>query len=152
MKKAILFLIALILLFFSVLSMTANGSGYIITEKDVEAIKKASLDYIEGWYEGNAERMERALHPDLAKRGVFVDKKTGKIVMRSVGAEDMVKYTKTGTGKSPEKKEKVKLTILDVYTNTACVKIISPDYVDYLHLARYEDGWAIVNVLWEMNQ
>jgi len=152
MKKTILFLIALLLLYFSVLSMSVFGLSDGDASADKEAIKKASLDYIEGWYEGNAERMERALHPDLAKRGVFVDKKTGKIVMRSVGAADMVKYTKAGAGKGPEKKEKVKLTVLDVYKNTACVKIVSPDFVDYLQLARYNDGWAIVNVLWEMNK
>jgi len=150
MKKAILFLIALLLIYFSVLSV--YGLGESDASADKEAIKKAALDYIEGWYEGNAERMERALHPDLAKRGVFVDQKTGKIVMRSVGAADMVKYTKAGAGKSLEKKEKVKLTFLDMYKNTACVKIVSPDFVDYLQLARYKDGWAIVNVLWEMNK
>src|SRR5262249_46471729 len=32
------------------------------------AIKQTALDYIEGWYEGDAERMERAVHPELAKR------------------------------------------------------------------------------------
>ncbi len=32
---------------------------------DNAAIKQTALDYIEGWYEGNAERMQRALHPDL---------------------------------------------------------------------------------------
>lgn len=152
MKKSILLLITLILLYFSVLYATALGFGHINSAEDKEAITKAALDYIEGWYEGNAERMERALHPELVKRGVFVDKKTGKIAMRSVGAADMVKYTKAGAGKSPEKKEKVKLTVLDVFKNTACVKIISPDFVDYLQLARYKDGWAIVNVLWEMNK
>jgi len=38
------------------------------TEADKAAIRQTALDYIEGWYEGNSERMERALHPDLAKR------------------------------------------------------------------------------------
>ena len=32
------------------------------------AITKTALDYIEGWYAGDAARMERALHPELAKR------------------------------------------------------------------------------------
>ncbi len=27
-----------------------------------------ALDYIEGWYAGDAERMERSLHDDLVKR------------------------------------------------------------------------------------
>ena len=35
---------------------------------DTAAIRAAALDYIEGWYAGNAGRMERAVHPDLAKR------------------------------------------------------------------------------------
>src|SRR5688572_31146080 len=38
------------------------------TAADSAGIRQAALDYIEGWYEGNAERMERALHPELAKR------------------------------------------------------------------------------------
>jgi len=29
---------------------------------------KTALDYTEGWYAGDAARMERALHPELAKR------------------------------------------------------------------------------------
>ena len=33
-----------------------------------EAITKVALDYGEGWYEGDADRMARALHPELAKR------------------------------------------------------------------------------------
>ncbi len=42
-------------------------------EEEMEAIAKTALDYGEGWYEGNAERMERALHPDLAKRALMPD-------------------------------------------------------------------------------
>src|SRR5690242_18620326 len=33
-----------------------------------EAIRRTALDYIDGWYTGDAERMRRSLHPDLAKR------------------------------------------------------------------------------------
>nr|HQU94346.1 nuclear transport factor 2 family protein [Pyrinomonadaceae bacterium] len=33
-----------------------------------EAIKRTALNYAEGWYEGNADKMESALSPDLAKR------------------------------------------------------------------------------------
>ena len=40
---------------------------------DEAAIKATALDYLEGWYSRDAERMERALHPDLAKRIVRVD-------------------------------------------------------------------------------
>ena len=35
---------------------------------DDDAIRKPANDYIEGWYTGDAARMEGALHPELAKR------------------------------------------------------------------------------------
>ena len=38
------------------------------TRADSTAITAAALDYIDGYYSGNAERMERAVHPELAKR------------------------------------------------------------------------------------
>jgi len=45
---------------------------------DQAAIRQTTLDYIEGWYSGDGQRMERALHPELAKRMVSTDSKTGK--------------------------------------------------------------------------
>src|SRR5205807_5731149 len=44
--------------------------------KDVEAaraIERTLLDYFEGWFDGDAARMKRALHPELAKRPTGVD-------------------------------------------------------------------------------
>ena len=51
-------------LFLFVIAAHANAQS----PADASAIKQTALDYIEGWYEGDAERMERALHPELAKR------------------------------------------------------------------------------------
>ncbi len=49
-----------------VLVLLLAGALDAQTSADSAAIRQAALDYIEGWYEGNAERMERALHPDLS--------------------------------------------------------------------------------------
>jgi hypothetical protein len=38
------------------------------TSVDVLAGRPVALDYIEGWYAGDAERMARSLHNDLVKR------------------------------------------------------------------------------------
>jgi hypothetical protein len=35
---------------------------------DDQAIRAVALDYIEGWFDGDASRMERALHPELVTR------------------------------------------------------------------------------------
>ena len=39
------------------------------TNKDVEAIKQAVLDYVEGAYTVNPDRIEQSVHPKLAKLG-----------------------------------------------------------------------------------
>jgi hypothetical protein len=39
------------------------------TNKDVEAIKQAVLDYVEGAYTVDPARIERSVHPKLAKLG-----------------------------------------------------------------------------------
>jgi hypothetical protein len=41
---------------------------------------------------------------------------------------------------------------LDVFRHIASVKVISLDFVDYLHLAKIEDTWLIVNTMWELKE
>ena len=118
---------------------------------DEDAIKQTALNYIEGWYEGNAQRMERALHPELAKRAVFADKADGNCRLHKMDATMLVEATKTGNGKNtPADKQMKEVTILDKYENVACVKIVAADWIDYLQLAKFDGRWVIVNVLWEM--
>jgi hypothetical protein len=121
----------------------------VVSEAEAAAIKAPALDYIEGWYEGDAARMERALYPDLAKRIPRVDQQTGRTHVEHMGALLLVQYTRAayGTKTSPERRQK-DLTILDVYENIATVKLVAADFVDYLQLAKVDGRWIIVNVLW----
>ena len=112
-------------------------------------IEMAVRDYIDGWYEGSAERMERALHPDLVKRRVR-GMDNGRQVLSTVSASSMVEYTRAGGGtKQRQEGQKNEVTILDVSSHTASVKTVSPDFIDYIHLAKLNGQWRIVNVLWE---
>ena len=43
------------------------------TEIDRTAVIGVVLDYFEGWFSGDAARMERALHPELCKRSFARD-------------------------------------------------------------------------------
>jgi hypothetical protein len=112
------------------------------------AIEQTVRDYIDGWYEGNAERMARALHPDLAKR-VFATLPDGSMVLQGVTADTMVAYTKAGFGKKKARPgQKNEVFVLDVSETIATAKSISPDFIDYIHLAKVDGRWRIVNVLW----
>ena len=120
------------------------------SDADRAAITQAALDYIESWYEGNPERMERALHPDLAKRIVHVAP-DGRGRVEHMGALALVQGVRGGYGKNtPIEKQQKDITILDVYGNAASVKLVASDWIDYLHLGKVNGRWVIVNVLWEL--
>ena len=140
-------LVSLVIVLGSVICVSAQTAS----DADKEAIKQTALDYIEGWYEGNAERMERALHPELAKRIVRTDPKSGRSNLGQMSAMTLVQYTRSGGGKqTPKEKQQKDVTILDVFENAASVKVVASNWVDYLQMAKWSGHWVIVNVLWEM--
>lgn len=144
-----LFLILIACFMFSV--PCVNGQTKV-SDADRQAITQTALDYVEGWYEGNAERMERALHPDLAKRVVFTDQK-GRSRLDQMSAMGLVQGVKRGGGKdTPKEQQQKDITILDVFENAASVKAIMSGWVDYMHIAKVNGRWVIVNVLWELKR
>ncbi len=124
-------------------------AGFAQTDADRAAITATVMDYAEGWYEGNAERMERALYPELAKRMFSKDAK-GKSVFNGMGAMRLVQYARAGYGKStPKDEQKKDVKILDVLENVATVRLDMRDWIDLMHIAKVDGRWVIVNVLWE---
>lgn len=119
------------------------------TAADSAGIRRTALDYIEGWYEGNADRMARAVHGELAKRIVVRDPKRPHEFVGQMGATALIEGTRAGGGTKTEPKRK-ELTILDIsYGKAASVKVVATDWVDYLHEAKVDGQWKIINVLWE---
>lgn len=120
------------------------------TAADSAAIRATALDYVEGWYTGDAERMARALHPRLAKRIVEPDS-TGASVLGDMTADELVAGTREGGGRRtpPERQEK-DVRILDIFGNAASVRATMSGWIDYMHLAKWNGRWVIVNVLWEL--
>jgi hypothetical protein len=119
---------------------------------DKAAIKQTALDYLEGWYECNPERMERAVHPDLAKRIVSSNPTTGKDRLDEMSALKLVQVTRGECGgkKTPKESQQKDITILDFYEDMASVKVVFTGWVDYVHMARFNGRWVIVNVLWHL--
>ena len=117
---------------------------------DLEGIRQAALDYAQGWYEGDAQRMRRCLHPELAKRAILRDPQTGEERFHHIGQQRMVEKTEQGGGSEdvPADKRTYDVMILDVCGDIASARADTTEYVDYLHLARSQDKWLIVNVLY----
>ena len=118
------------------------SSSPLVPSPDIAEVETIARDYIEGWYTGDVERMDRALHDDLVKR-IPGGEHAGSI--REITKKRMLALTAQGGGEliDPE----FEILIDDVATDIATVRLLSPEYLDYLHIAKTFEGWKIVNVL-----
>ncbi|MGH9554267.1 MAG: nuclear transport factor 2 family protein [Terriglobales bacterium] len=145
-----MFRLLLVVCLLTLLTVPAAAGDTKVSPEDEAGIRAAALDYVEGYYEGNADRMERALHPHLAKRIARTDA-NGRTRVDQMSAMELVQIIRLGSGKNiPKDKQVKKVTILDVFGNAASVRAEMLEWVDYMHLAKVNGQWKIINVLWEM--
>jgi hypothetical protein len=120
---------------------------------DEVAIRMAAMDYEEGWFEGDADRMARCLHPELVKRAIKRNPNTGEEYLNHLTKEDMVRLTREGGGTDlPREKLYYKVDLVEVFQEVALVRAESYPYVDYLQLVKYEGQWLIVNILYTVKR
>ena len=116
---------------------------------DEKAIVGCVLDYFEGWFDGDAARMERALHPKLAKRALMNDGRT----LDETPADWMIDATARGVGRQRDPGDRgIEVQVEDVCGTIANVTVRSAVYREYVQLARTDEGWRIVNTLWDWTQ
>jgi hypothetical protein len=118
-------------------------------KNDEDQVVATALDYFEGWFDGDSERMDRALHPGLAKRSLRqVDPDLADL--RHVTKDQMLAWTREGEGRNedPGRNRQIDVEVVDIHWNIATVVVRSRVYREYLHVVRTEDGWKIVNALW----
>ncbi len=143
MKKILIPLI-FVMAYVSIVQVQAGSND------EASAIKKTAMDYMESWYQGDEKRMEESLHKDLAKRSLRLN--NGKLKLRQTKARDMKYWTGHGYGKDLWRDtHKIDVTILDHFKGIASVKVVTPDYWEYLHLLKIDGKWVIINALYETN-
>jgi hypothetical protein len=63
----------------------------------------------------------------------------------------LVQGTRRGFGKeTPANEQRKDVRILDIFGNTASVRVDAATWIDYMHMAKWNGRWVIVNVLWEL--
>jgi hypothetical protein len=131
-----------------VMAWPIAGRAQSNAEKD--AVKQAVLDYVEGIYEVDHKRIERSVHPELAKRGFYVKKGETAYTGTPMTFTQLVELAKTYNkgGRVPKDAPK-EVVIYDVLDQTASAKLTAVWGIDYMHLAKYEGKWMIVNILWQ---
>jgi hypothetical protein len=116
------------------------------SQEERAGVEACVRDYYLSWFEGDAERMTRALHPALAKRAFGVGPDKAPEIDESPAA-DMIAATAAGLGRA-RKGDRLDIRIDDIRAGIASVVADTDHYVDYLHLIRTPEGWRIINALW----
>lgn len=119
---------------------------------DSMAIKQTCLDYIEGYYNADAQRMAKAVDPELVKRIIFKD--PAGDVIQNMGATLLLLNTRRNKNANVINNNepfKATVTIFDIGNNIAAAKIETNKlkFFDYVQLGRMNGEWRIINVLWE---
>jgi hypothetical protein len=114
-------------------------------------VRATALNYIEGAYSGDADRMERALHPELTKMLLTGDPNTGEPFLYKMGASNLIEGTRAGMGTLDPDQRDIEVDIFDISHDIALVKVASAMYIDLLQIGMVNGEWKIINVLWVPN-
>lgn len=144
MKRPLLFALALLLV-----SVTASTRAQNQTDRD--GVHQAVLDYVEGVYNVDPSRIERSVHPKLAKTGFYRGQKDETYRPASNMTFEQLKdvarnWNKDGKLRKDAPKE---ITVFEVLDQTATAKLVAEWGIDYFHLAKFDGKWMIINVIWQ---
>lgn len=149
--KKITFLVSLFALVF-IQNGLAQDKVAIENHPDYAGVKSAILDYVNGLYEADSTKIERSVHPDLHKRGYwFNDREKAYRDNLDMTYDQLVslaaRWNKSGESANADSPKVIE--IYDINDRTASGKLIAEWGMDYFHLAKFDDKWMIMNVLWQ---
>lgn len=130
-----------------------NGSKASVSRDDEDAKICATVqDYIAGVLDADPVRMERSLHPELAKRA-YLPATDGRPQLSQMSAITLVRYVAGFTPAHLDayaRNRQAEVVILDRFEGAASVRTTFDSWVDYMHVVKVGDEWKIINVLWEL--
>src|SRR5687767_6110494 len=110
------------------------------------AIERTVTDYFDSWFEGDPQRMARVIHARLAKRRAT---DAGSELLE-VPSDHLVDDVPSGPKTGWDRHYEIQVVAMD--EGMASVVVHSDPFTEYLHLARFDTGWQIVNTFYRRNR
>ena len=123
---------------------------------DEEGIRAAVLDYVEGIYEVQPERIDNGIDVTMRKYGYGFNKRDNNYwparemnfkQLRNLAAN----WNKDGS-RADAKTAPKEIIIFDKLEKIASVKLVASWGVDYFHLVKEDGKWKILNVVWQSHR
>lgn len=121
------------------------------TTADRDGVRRAVLDYVEGFYEGDTAKLTRSVRPEVTKYGFFKPKGSNSYTSEPMPWSEFISYALSvkARGRPVPANAAKEIAILDIADQTASAKLTATWGIDYLHLAKYDGKWMISQVLWQ---
>jgi Putative lumazine-binding len=116
---------------------------------DKDAVRQAALDYVEGIYNVQPERIERSVHPNLVKRGFYKKDAATPYAEMPMTYEQLVKLAASWNKDGKRDTSIKEVAVLEVLDQTAVAKVRASWGIDYMMLGKYDGKWKITQILWQ---
>lgn len=120
--------------------------------EDHEGVHAAVVDYLEGLYSAEPERIERSVSPHMVKFGYWRESPADEYSPTPMTYEQL--YRLAGNWNADNRQgidedTPRAIEVLDVLDQTAAAKLTAAWGIDYFQLEKVEGKWMIRHVLWQ---
>lgn len=127
-------------------------SNKTFNKEDVKLVNKAILNYVEALYNVDSTKIHKSVDKKLRKIGYWYNPDKKKYV-------DNLEMTHTQLsnlaanwnkfGNRANKNSSKEIEIFDINSKTASAKLTAEWGIDLFHLAKVDEQWKIINVIWQ---
>ncbi len=157
LAKTTLFISLLFIFSLTTSCIVSNSKENTFVEKeynqeDYNNVKGAILDYVEGLYLVDSTRIIKSVDPKLRKLGYYYNPdKKGYVDNLEMTHQQLVRLAARWNSDYDQADENSpkEIEIFDVNSKTASAKLTAEWGIDLFHLAKVNDQWKIVNVIWQ---
>ena len=114
---------------------------------DETAVRGTVADYIEGYYTGDASRVEKSLHPHYLKHMIITGVDEQLRIVDKTGLELVQEVRTHGPSDLPVSERNEQISVLDIKDDMASVKLVAAHWMDYMTLLKSNGRWKIVSVV-----
>ena len=116
-----------------------------------DSVRRAALDYLEAFYEGDSAKIVRSVRPDVRKVGYYTPRGSTSYETEEMPFAEFITYANNfmKSGRTTPATAPREVIVGEVNDQTATAKVVAWWGIDYLQLAKYDGKWMIVNVMWQ---
>ena len=128
-----------------------NATRSPAEEQERSAVRRAILDYVEGFYEGDSIKFVRSVWPEVRKYGYWRDSPNTAYTGRALPYSEFLRIAEDVRARNSQMPPDAPkdIVIYEVQDQTASAKLTASWGTDYLLLAKEDGRWMITHVLWQ---